>query len=208
MTGMDVASLANWATVGATIVAAIGVLVAIVTLIVTLRSQTRLARFAATSDNIWRFDDQWHTDEFRALRLAAVAALKDGKQVPEAIDVWNFFEMLGLMSHKKAVDVEVVANKFASRVIDYWYLSEALIRMRRNHYQDPSLWVEFEWLKNSVEWLQTKGKHPRLSLLPRVLLAPFIHPMPPTQETLDRFVVNEQELQLSTGAGASNPKMT
>jgi hypothetical protein len=203
----DLNALVAWAQIGATIIGLVGVLVAIVTLIATLLSQTQLARFAATSSNIWKFDELWHSDEFRSLRLAAVTFLKSrpvtGDPAPELIDIWNFFEMLGLMTHKRAIDNAVVGNKFEGKVINYWYLSENLIKARRKDKRNPSLWSEFEWLRKAMEDVQDRAKHPKLSFFFGWSFRLFICRTKPTEDALAKFMADESKLKVPSAATAA-----
>jgi hypothetical protein len=179
----DLTSAVAWAQIIATIVTGIGVVVAILT----VWSQGRQVRFSATVDNLWRFDDQWRGPDFRALRLAAAAALKTkNKNAPQIFDILGFFEMLGLMTRKGAIDIEVVSNNFGYWAINYWHLCEPTVTDDRDANKDPSLWQEYEGLVNSLAEMTTKSNWFKFPIFAGI--------QKPSDNELQDFLANESKL--------------
>lgn len=150
LAAFDLASAVGWATIGAAVIAALGIIVALATLI----AQGRQVRFSATLDSLWRFDDQLHGQEMRGIRLAAAKALKQRKDIPEIVDVLNFFEMLGLIFRKGGIDKDAALSNFGYWVRGYWYACRDRIASDRK--KDPTAWEEYERLKTALEEMDAK----------------------------------------------------
>ncbi len=102
----------------------------------------------AVLDNLWKFTDGWGTKEMRAARIAVANGLTNGnlQAVEDEIrDVLDFFETLGLLVRKGAVDIDVAWNGFAVWATSYWQsLSPWLGKKRQG---DETLWAEYERLQ-------------------------------------------------------------
>jgi hypothetical protein len=157
----DLGSAGQWATIVGAPLTAASVIVAAAAII----WQSRQAQFTATLDSLWHFDDELHGNTMRRIRLAAATALMAGKDVPEIVDVLNYFEMLGLVFRKKGIDPEVTLENFGAWVIGYWYACQDRIAKDRTgdpsnpgDQGDPSAWEEFEGMKTALEQLDLKKK--------------------------------------------------
>lgn len=148
----DLATWVGWATILATVVTAVGVIVAVVTLV----NQSKQARFGATIDSLWRFDDQLHGTDMRRIRLAAARGLQQGHDVPEIVDVLNFFEMLGFVFRKGGMYKDAALNNFGYWVIGYWYACHD--HVAKDQRDDPSAWEEYEGLKTTLEKMDREKK--------------------------------------------------
>lgn len=62
------------------------------------------------------------------------------------IDVFNTFEAMEIAIAKKVVDEDTVKQFFRGVVINYWHLTEAVIKSRRADKNNPRLYCEFEKL--------------------------------------------------------------
>jgi hypothetical protein len=146
--GVDLNTAAQLAQV---VVAAFTVL-AILVALWAIFSQNRAARFSATVDNLWRFDDQFHGPEKVRQRATAAKALQTGKHVPEIVDVMNFFDFAGLMVRKGALDADAANSSFGYWAIRYWYLCQARVAEDRRtaHYD----WQDFDHLRKKCERLE------------------------------------------------------
>ena len=149
---LDLANVVGWATILVTPVTAVGVIVSAIALI----NQSRQARFAATLDSLWRFDDQLHGPEMRRIRLAAAKGLKQKRDVPEIVDVLNYFEMLGLIFRKGGIDRDAALSNFGYWVIGYWYACQDHIAKDRA--DDPSAWDEYRGLTAVLEKMDLKRR--------------------------------------------------
>ncbi len=148
--GFDLSAAVQWAQLVVAAFTAVGVIVALYAIF----SQGRAARFSATVENLWRFDDQLHGPEMCRERVAAAKALQAGKHVPEIVDVLNFFEFVGLMVRKGALDTDAANSNFGYWVIRYWYQCQR--RIADDRATDPTSWKDFERLKDSCERLEAK----------------------------------------------------
>jgi hypothetical protein len=176
----DLASAVEWATVVGTFVAAAGVLVAVIA----MTFQVRQAGFAATAENLWRFDDEWRGSDYRTIRLAAAKALKAGTDAPEIFDILGFFEMLGLLARRGGIDEEVVRNDFTYWARNYWYACESIIKKDRQDHNDDSLWLEYQGLVDRLD-------HPKGLLWVRV----YTGTPKPSAQNLQDFFDNEMKVK-------------
>ena len=85
-------------------------------------------------------DDRF--EQMRAKRKAAAEALLKKEKVEEAEDVWDFFETLGFMVRRKAVDEELVWHTFFHWRDGYWNASRTHIAAYQATY--PTAYVDFK----------------------------------------------------------------
>jgi hypothetical protein len=148
--GFDLSSAVQWAQLIVAVFTGAGVIIALAAIF----SQGRAARFSATVENLWRFDDQLHGPDMCRERVAAAKALDAGKHVPEIVDVLNFFEFVGLMVRKGALDTDAANSNFGYWAIRYWYQCQR--RIAEDRVTDPTSWKDFERLKDACEKLEAK----------------------------------------------------
>ena len=183
LAAFDLTSAVGWATIGATLIAALGVIVRVATLIL----QGRQVRFSPAIDSLWRFDDQLHGQDMRRIRLAAAKALKQRKDIPEIVDVLNFFEMLGLIFRKGGIDKDAALSNFGYWVRGYWYACHDRIASDRK--KDPTAWEEYERLKNALEEMEEKRRRKFKAARPAT-------PEPMGAEKIGEFLNDETKLKV------------
>jgi hypothetical protein len=140
--------------------------------------QLRHFRFAHGVDLIFDLDRQFQTpDLLKARRLSAIA-LKDHKSTDEIDEVLDFFETLGILVRRNAVDVEIVWSYFSYWVLRYADLTKVHIEEMRKAELDETYWQDFELLVDRLTEIEIKRRH--LKSLPHFL-----------QEQIDKFLAEE-----------------
>jgi hypothetical protein len=112
--------IAGWATVIGGFATALGV---IVTLLAILK-ESKESRFSLNTDLLFRLYEQFNSDQMRAERSIAASALldieKNGKTERLKLNslerILDFFELLGLLQKRGAIDTDSVKTMFS-----YWY---------------------------------------------------------------------------------------
>jgi len=129
--------IANWNWVAITAVAAL--ITAISSLVVAIISKRQL-RFNR--------NDQFEEDDFIAKRRTAANVLKNptNENESEIEPVLDFFETLGFLTRRKALDEEFVWNTFFYWVYGYYRLCKDIIARQRTKY--PTRYQDLLWLKD------------------------------------------------------------
>ena len=146
---LDWTAIGSLAAIGSAVIAVASVAVALIG----IWFQNR-ATLATTGIQLaWQLETRFTSDEFSHTRQAAAQALKalDGSHTRQSsgdiqavADVLNFFDTVGLLTRKHAVDEQQIANLFGGWLIPYWLASNTIVESERQ--QDPSRWKEAEFL--------------------------------------------------------------
>ena len=103
-----------------------------------------------------------------------------GEYTPELDYVLDFLEGLGLLLHKNVFDKEMIWNSYYSCSIGYWFTANKRIAQVRK--EDPAIWMEVEYLANTL--LKIERKKAKKSL----------DEITPTEEWLQAFLIEESQL--------------
>jgi len=79
-----------------------------------VRDEGRRARLNTAVESVWHLSDQWNSSTMLDIRSRAAAGLLAGKPTPDIDDVLSFFQEVGLLVNRGAVDEEFAAMRF------YW----------------------------------------------------------------------------------------
>ena len=134
--------------------AAVGVIVTVWS----LQSQLASSRFAVSVDLLGKMDERFNGAAMLKKRTEAATALLKKKDYGMADDVLDFFETIGLMMHRGALDEEMVWNTFCYWIDGYWRAAQPYIQSERQG--DPVVWTEFEYLEErclAFEKRKTRG---------------------------------------------------
>lgn len=156
-------------------------LITAVAAIVALWLQGRWTRFSVSLDLLLRSEDQFRNNEkmLEKRRKAAQALLK-GEIVTELDDVLDFFELVGLLMRRGALDEEMVWYSFYTRAIGYWTSAQKYISDVRS--KDKTIWMDFEYLIMgliAIEKRKTRRSH--IEILP-------------SEESLKKFLTDESTI--------------
>jgi hypothetical protein len=144
------------------VMAAAGVLVGVIYYIVDMRHQSKVRQ----TDLIMRLQSDWRSREFRESYVAVMNLkfkdydeytkkypLWDGMGTPEVravVEVCSFFDGVGILLHRKLIDIEMVDELFSFYIKITWEKVKPLIERRRKEL-DPTLRKWFEYLYNEMK---------------------------------------------------------
>ncbi len=129
----------------------LAVLVAIISLIV----QSRRSKFSLNVDLLLKLDDRFNSEQFKALRKAAAQSIKAGT-FEDAEEIIDFFEMIGLLVRRRALDVELVWHSFFHWIHHYAFALEHYIALARE--KDPTIWEDFVLLREKVVAIEKRKR--------------------------------------------------
>jgi hypothetical protein len=155
--------------------AAIAAVASLVALILT-SFQLKQFRFAHGVDLIFDLNHQFEAPDFLNARMLAATALQNHESAEEIDTVPDFFETLGILVRRNAVDDELAWNYFSHWVLRYAALTRDHIEARRKAESDETYWQEFEFLVKRLTKIEKKER--RLKFPPSF-----------SEEHLDRFLV-------------------
>lgn len=136
----------------------IAVIVAISAIVI----ESRRARFSHSLQIMGRLDERFESLEFRETRRRAAAYLiSRGETDPhgEAAlrDVLNFFDTIGFLFRRKAVDAQTVWHYFSSWILPYYSASSKYLHGEQK--RDPLCYREIEPLYNAVFAIEERERH-------------------------------------------------
>ncbi len=150
-------------------------LIAAVSAIVGLILQDRLTKFTVSVNLLVGFDNKYDEPAMVKKRKMAARALLSGKNRDAVRDVLNFFEEIGILLQKGAVDPDLVYNQFAYSAISYWMASREYTEELRS--ADPTWFSAYAYLISRMN--KRSSKH---------------DPYLPSEKELREFLVNESKL--------------
>ncbi len=109
---MNYNAIAAWSAVIASLVAMIALLL-----------EQRAYRFSLSIDLILKMDERFDSSQMRRTRQAAAKALLN-QRYDKAEDVLDFFETLGMLAKRKALNDEMVWATFFYWLNNYWWAAK------------------------------------------------------------------------------------
>lgn len=179
---------------------AAGTLVAAFTAVIAIYLEGKRSRFSLGVDTILNLDDRFNDTEMRQARLAAAKSILDilekrtDKTNEDVEEVLDFFETVGLMTHKGALDDEMVWNTFFYYLHPYCCSADEYIKTKMQKEQDSTIYQELMWLDKRIVAIDKRkrgGIYLDLS-----------------KEQLKKFLEEEANLHTSPVAPESNQKET
>jgi hypothetical protein len=89
--------------------------------------------------------------------------LKQAHQDISNMEVVTFFELVGTLTHRKVLDLDLVWEAFGSWVTAYYWALRHPIDMvgdLRRSMNDPLIFHEYEWLHDRVLWMDRRRVGP------------------------------------------------
>jgi len=125
--------------------------------VIALLYDNQRSRFALGVETLLKLDDKFDGATIKAARRkAAQSLLKNSNEGLD--DILDFFEMVGLLTRRGAIDAVLVCDLFFDWIHCYWTLAKEYvdaIRVKEN----PTIWLEAEWLHTRlVEIEKRKSK--------------------------------------------------
>jgi hypothetical protein len=143
--------------------------------------QLRHSRFALGVDIILKQEALFDAAKMRADRSRAASALKNGTDATDLEPVLDFFEIIGLLVRRGAIDKEIAWNYYSHWVLRYAAFARAQINARRKVELDETYYQEFEYLVKVLTQLDIKKR--------RLKSPPFYSP-----EVRETFLKEEIEI--------------
>jgi hypothetical protein len=142
------------------IVALSGAMAAIAALIVAFVTclQLKHSRFALGVNIILQLEATFDGPEMNAARKQAAAALKADPNTADIEPVLDFFETIGVLVRRKAIDEELVWSSFSYWVLRYGALARDQIHARRKAEADDTYYEEFDFLVKEMTTLEIKKR--------------------------------------------------
>jgi hypothetical protein len=142
--------------------AAAGVMVGVVYYILDMRNQTKIRQ----TDIILRLQSDWRSRELReSYQIVMGMKFKDYDEYAKKYPLWNgvvtpenravvevasFFDGVGILLHRKLIDIEMVDELFSFYINAAWEKLKPGIEGRRKEL-DPTLRKWFEYLYNEMQ---------------------------------------------------------
>ncbi len=160
-------------------VTALAAIVAALAAVWAIWSESRRSHFVHSVELILRLDDRFGSEEMRKARQAASKSLLN-KTNTDADDVLDFFEMIGLLTRRGALDEKMVWHTFFYWIHRYYHAANEYITKERQ--KDPTVWKDLVHLHKRVIAIEKRERRcPDSNLLL-------------SEDSLDEFLKEEIEL--------------
>jgi hypothetical protein len=145
------------------IIAAVGVLIGVVLTVLEVRNlvetrQTDLVIRLYSTFGSEELQDAWEKTQTREYK--DFNAYRSEYGLREVNEVGWFFEGVGVLLHRRLIDIGLVDDLFSSPVKRAWERLKPIAEGERNQTQRPQIWEWFEYLYNEMQnreqKLQTK----------------------------------------------------
>jgi len=136
------------------IIAAVGVLIGVVLTVLEVRNlvetrQTDLVIRLYSTFGSNELQDAWEKTQTREYK--DFNAYKTEYGLREVNEVGWFFEGVGILLHRKHIDIGLVDDLFSSPVKRAWEKLKPIAEGERNQTQRPQIWEWFEYLYNEMQ---------------------------------------------------------
>jgi len=142
---MDYNAISAWTAVIASLIAIVALIVEIIR-----------SRFQLSVEMLFKFVNEFESNRMREIRKKAAEELSEGKNEGYIDDVLGFFEMVGLLTRRKAIREEFVWHEFYDWIKGYYILCKDHIESDRE--DDRTLWEDFIWLQERLDKVEIKRR--------------------------------------------------
>lgn len=152
VTADSAGAVAAWAAVASAFVALVSAVVALIG----IRAESRAGRRSLAVDILIRYEERFDASPMRTARRACAEFLMyHWGHLAEADDesnvvapVLDFFEPIGVLTHQKVLDQEMVDTYFGEWILVYWRVCKPYVERSRT--KRPTVWEGTEYLYDSV----------------------------------------------------------
>jgi hypothetical protein len=140
----------------ANVAVALAALGSAIVAIITIRQLRR----RSGAETYFRIEEKfYHTDLMRGLRRAAANELlsSDNTRFDAFDDLGDFFDFIGILVRRGALDVEMAHSSYYRRATAFWHIGETRHAVHKAKEGKAGRWDEFEYLVMTLEKLQEKG---------------------------------------------------
>lgn len=138
------------------VIACTGLIVAFVS-IWALFIENRKWRLSLNIDLLFRLNDKYDIEEMKGFRRNAAKLLlhyqdnKKDKECCDALDeVLDFFEMVGNLVQRGAIDKEMIWHNFSNSILAYWTFAKKTGYIKEIMEKDSSIWEDVPFLYNAI----------------------------------------------------------
>jgi hypothetical protein len=136
------------------IIAAVGVLIGVVLTVLEVRNlvetrQTDLVIRLYSTFGSEELQDAWEKTQTREYK--DFNAYRSEYGLREVNEVGWFFEGVGVLLHRKLIDIRLVDDLFSSPVKRAWERLKPIAEGERNQTRRPQIWEWFEYLYNEMQ---------------------------------------------------------
>jgi hypothetical protein len=136
------------------IIAAVGVLIGVVLTVLEVRNlvetrQTDLVIRLYSTFGSEELQDAWEKTQTREYK--DFNAYRSEYGLREVNEVGWFFEGVGVLLHRKLIDIRLVDDLFSSPVKRAWERLKPIAEGERNQTNRPQIWEWFEYLYNEMQ---------------------------------------------------------
>src|SRR5438067_815118 len=128
----------------------------------TFAKQNESHKLTVAAEWLFKLDEHFDSGPFRSKRRMSAIALKGKKYEPVLEDIWDFFDTMGLLLRKGALDEEMIWSRFFYWINGYWKTSKDLLEERRG--SETQIWGDFEYVYKAVIAWEEKQKPNSLDL--------------------------------------------
>jgi hypothetical protein len=152
-------------------VAALAALVTVAVAALALWYESKRSRFSLGVELYMKLDERFNSNEMRNIRKAAAKSLLSGRLGTGPAfrttveDVLDFFEMIGFLLSRGALDERMVWHGFFNIIHPYWLSAQEYIEDQRR--EDPTVWSDLAQLHQrllSIEKTERKCSDADLAL--------------------------------------------
>src|SRR5581483_10676281 len=133
---------------------------------ITLIVQHRQTRLVHAHETLLTLQERWSSPDFRARRRSLAAALLAQKGISEDnCETASFFETMGILLRRKALDEELVWNEFGYAIISYhgaMTMGRNDLKVIRDASDDQNVFAEFDALATRVLRRDARKRHRNL----------------------------------------------
>ncbi len=133
---------------------ALGTWALVVGTLVLMYWQTRQTQELNSANAILTLRERFDAPRMRQARRTLSTHLVRGTHEDiTSVEVATFFELVGALTHRKVLKLDLVWEAFGGWVANYYYALRHpvdLIGRSRNDLKDPLVFHEFEWLYNRI----------------------------------------------------------
>lgn len=131
-------------------------IIALLVAILSLAYQIQRSRFSLNVDLILKLDDRFNSSYFKSIRKTGAQSIKR-KTFSEADEIVDFFEMVGALVRRGALDADLVWHSFFYWIHHYKFALDQHISQTRK--EDPTIWQDFLYLYDRVTTIEKRKRH-------------------------------------------------
>lgn len=131
-------------------------MLAAIVAILTLYFENRRHRFSVGIDLLLKLDERYDSDNMRKFRRSAAKSLLSGNSSGDVDEVLDFFEMMGFLVRRGALDKKMVWHNFSHSISGYWNAAKEHIQEEK--LKDPTVWQDLDLLYKSVITIEKRER--------------------------------------------------